>query len=488
MSIFSEMLSEYIREKEIKVFSLVKYCGIDRSTMYKIINGKRNPPTPELFQKIADFLHLTPVEYQRFEEAWKITLTGHDVYYRRKSVENFISYFPSPASVSIPDQPDFHISEETCRSPQAASTITSRQQLNAHLHHMLLTESGKKSGKIALLLQPDYDFLFGLLSSLNPSGSLKIQHLLCITGKDTFTDQNYLYNLSCLRKIFPLYMAGLDYVPRFFYDQIQSHYHNFNMFPCLILTSDQALMCDPEYKSGILYNSLEIVELLWKEFLSFYDKCSSLFTCAPLFPESPDAYFDILLDTTDQDLFIGIQPESCFTPFFTPSLLNEIFNHDIPYGEKILQSALKAFDNNRRKLLLGKFILYFTEEGIEYFARTGLIEEFPRMFYTPLNPDQRLQLLNAVLSSCQDGAYRILKHPLSHLPANLRLYIRNGQCCISFINNEMEIVLLQILESSFFATFQDYMENMETSCYYTEKESSAIIQRLIDRLHTGEWQ
>ena len=174
MSIFSEMLSEYIREKEIKVFSLVKYCGTDRSTMYKIINGKRNPPTPELFQKIAEFLHLTPVEYQHFEEAWKITLTGHDVYYRRKSVENFISYFPSPASVSIPDQPDFHISEETCRSPQAASTITSRQQLNTHLHHMLLTESGKKSGKIALLLQPDYDFLFGLLSSLKPSGSLKI--------------------------------------------------------------------------------------------------------------------------------------------------------------------------------------------------------------------------------------------------------------------------------------------------------------------------
>ncbi len=488
MSIFSEMLSEYIREKEIKVFSLVKYCGTDRSTMYKIINGKRNPPTPELFQKISDFLHLTPVEYQRFEEAWKITLTGHDVYYRRKSVENFISYFPSPASVSIPDQPDFHISEETCRSPQAASTIISRQQLNAHLHHMLLTESGKKSGKIALLLQPDYDFLFGLLSSLKPSGSLKIQHLLCITGKDTFTDQNYLYNLSCLRKIFPLYMAGLDYVPRFFYDQIQSHYHNFNMFPCLILTSDQALMCDPEYKSGILYNSLEIVELLWKEFLSFYDKCSSLFTCAPLSPESPDAYFKMLLDTTDQDFFIGIQPEACLTPFIADSLLDDIFNHSLPHGDMICQSARKAFDNNRRKLRLKQFILYFTEEGVEHFARTGLLEEIPRVFYTPLTPPQRLQLLQNVLACCQNNSYRILKSPLSHLLSNLRLCIRNGQCYITFINNKIETILLQVQESSFFATFQDYMENMETSCYYTEEESSAIIQRLIDRLHTGEWQ
>lgn len=488
MSIFSEMLSKYIREKEIKFFSLVKYCGTDRSTMYKIINGKRNPPTPELFQKITDFLHLTPIEYQRLEDAWKITLTGHDIYYRRKSVESFISSFPSPASVSTPDQPDFHISEETCRSPQAASTIISRQQLNAHLHHMLLTESGKKSGKIALLLQPDYDFLFSLLSSLKPSGSLKIQHLLCITGKDTFTDQNYLYNLSCLRKIFPLYMAGLDYTPRFFYDQIQSHYHNFNMFPCLILTSDQALMCDPEYKSGILYNNLEIVELLWKEFLSFYDKCSALFTCAPLSPESPGAYFKMLLDTTDQDFFIGIQPEACLTPFITDSILDDIFNHSLPHGDMICKSARKAFDNNRRKLRLKQFILYFTEEGVEHFARTGLLEEIPRVFYTPLTPPQRLQLLQDVLTCCQNNSYRILKSPLSHLPSNLRLCIRNGQCYITFINNKIETILLQVQESSFFTAFQDYMENMETSCYYTEEESSAIIQRLIDKLHTSEWQ
>lgn len=484
MSIFSEMLSEYIQKKEIKVFSLVKYCGTDRSTMYKIINGKRNPPSPEIFHKIVSFLHLTPMEYQRLEEAWKITLTGHDVYYRRKSVENFISNFPSPASVSFPDQPDFHTCTEENRPPLAASTIISRQQLNTHLHHIILNEAGKKAGKIALLLQPDHEFLFSLLASLKPSGSLKLQHLLCISSKDAFTDQNYLYNLSCLRKIFPLYMAGLDYSPRFFYDRIQSHYYNFNMFPCLILTSEHALMCDSEYKSGIFYSSPEIIRLLWDQFLNFHDRCYSLFTCAPLIPEAPDAYFDMLLDTTDQDFFIGIQPEACFTPFITDSILKDIFNHSLPHGDKICQSAREAFDNNRRKLRLGQFILYFTEEGAEHFARTGLIEEIPRVFYTPLTPSQRIQMLQSVLSCCQNGSYRILKYPLSHLPSNLRLCIRNGQCCITFINNKAETVLLRIQESSFFATFQDYMENIEAACYYTEDESAAIIQRLITQLRT----
>ena len=35
MSDFSDLLSKYIQEKNIQVASMVKYCGIDRSAMYK---------------------------------------------------------------------------------------------------------------------------------------------------------------------------------------------------------------------------------------------------------------------------------------------------------------------------------------------------------------------------------------------------------------------------------------------------------------------
>ena len=48
MSVFSDTLTRYIEHKNIKVFSLAKYCNLDRSTMYKILNGKRNPPSSEV--------------------------------------------------------------------------------------------------------------------------------------------------------------------------------------------------------------------------------------------------------------------------------------------------------------------------------------------------------------------------------------------------------------------------------------------------------
>ena len=56
MSVFSDLLSDYINEKQIKILSLAKYCDMDRSTMYKIMNGKRNPPSQETLKKMAHSL------------------------------------------------------------------------------------------------------------------------------------------------------------------------------------------------------------------------------------------------------------------------------------------------------------------------------------------------------------------------------------------------------------------------------------------------
>ena len=48
MSAFSDTLSQFIDDKKIKVYSMAKYCDTDRSTMYKFISGKRNPPSDEI--------------------------------------------------------------------------------------------------------------------------------------------------------------------------------------------------------------------------------------------------------------------------------------------------------------------------------------------------------------------------------------------------------------------------------------------------------
>lgn len=66
MSVFSDLLSEYITMKDVGVYPLSQFCGLDRSFMYKIINGKRNPSGEDVVRKMAQFMQLTPQEKNRF--------------------------------------------------------------------------------------------------------------------------------------------------------------------------------------------------------------------------------------------------------------------------------------------------------------------------------------------------------------------------------------------------------------------------------------
>ena len=91
MSVFSDTLTRYIEHKNIKVFSLAKYCNLDRSTMYKILNGKRNPPSSEVFEKMTQFMHLTPIEYNFLKETLEITQVGPDTYYSKECRKFYLS-------------------------------------------------------------------------------------------------------------------------------------------------------------------------------------------------------------------------------------------------------------------------------------------------------------------------------------------------------------------------------------------------------------
>ena len=93
MSVFSDLLSEYITMKDVGVYPLSQFCGLDRSSMYKIINGKRKPAGEDVVRKMAQFMQLTPQEKIDFMNAFYIARMGAEVYYRRKSVGELIETF-----------------------------------------------------------------------------------------------------------------------------------------------------------------------------------------------------------------------------------------------------------------------------------------------------------------------------------------------------------------------------------------------------------
>ena len=183
--------------------------------------------------------------------------------------------------------------------------------------------------------------------------------------------------------------------------------------------------CSSDYQNGIFIKSPDVVQLLWNQFISYKEQCSLFFRPAPLTPENHKAVIDSMFDTFyDQNDLIGIQPEPCLTPFFTGNLLHEIFNYDLPQADAILAAAEQAFQMNMVKIQNEQFLIYSTREGLLQFAKTGLTDEIPEIFYHPLTVEQRIEILNGVRQCCETGVYRFLQKPLSHLPHNLHFCIR----------------------------------------------------------------
>ena len=68
MSEFSTVLSRFVKEKDVNVYRLAKYCGYDRANLYKVMRGERKPPSLEVLNLLCEYMHLSPAEEEILEE------------------------------------------------------------------------------------------------------------------------------------------------------------------------------------------------------------------------------------------------------------------------------------------------------------------------------------------------------------------------------------------------------------------------------------
>lgn len=485
MSAFSEHLSWLITEKKAKVAALYKFCEVDRSTMYQYISGKRKVPASiDLVNRIAEFFHLTPVEYEKLKEAYLISKVGDEIYYRRQSVENFIRNFPDPLPTLIKQKrpnplemyPKLNHGELSCVS------FTSQIDLNHYLHRIFLEESLKENGRISLFLQPDNHFLFELLSSLKPVHNLRIEQILCINSTGQMNDKKELRSLEYLKKLFPLYVADLDFHPYYFYDDVHSHFENLNGLCCLILTSEYAITCTSDYQMGVLYGNPDVVSMLWNLFESYKKKCSELFRVEKFLPENESVFRCVI---SKDSICYMLQPESCLTVFITEEILRNVLNPNLPNYEEFIPLVLQMFGNTRKVVDAHHYFSYFTTAGLEHFVKEGRLKEIPDIFYTSFSIPDRIKMLESMIPYCKRGNYRILKEETStglELPLNFHLCVNGNFGYLLFTNISGQNVELIIREHGLLEAFEDYLNNFDESYYMSPEETVEVIERAIQSL------
>lgn len=482
MSEFSDSFRELIKEKDVNVYSMALYCNTDRSTMYKYISGKRKLKDISLFKKISEFMRLSPKEYQDFLRTYHITNIGEYTYYCRQNVENFILNFPEnfippkPPEDSYGDLPDYFR-----KSP--CFVLHSRVEINNYLYWMIHQESSASEGHLALLLQPDYEFLFHLLASIKPSRTpVQIEHIFCLNTSEQMTESKKIRNLLYMEKIMPLFFAGLDYHPYYFYDDINAHFYNLNTLPCLLLTSSGALMCSSDFKQGILYYDAEILAFLRKMYDNIKKKTSPLFHIVNSVLDECHTLGGMGWNLSPS---YGIQAEPCLVPYITPEILERVVYKRLPMRDALMANIREFLASAKSRIPSSHMHAYHTRQGVLHFLETGRLQEIPEEIYCPFNLQERFQMLENMLQYMSAGIYRMLKGPLENLPLNLHLSFTSYNGYILFRNHAGKNIYLIIEESSMLSAFMDYASNLDESYVCTPEETASFIREAMQKYKSG---
>ena len=103
MSDFSSKCREYLKNTGETVYQLSASSGLDRTSLQRMITGKRLPGM-DFVRQFCDSIRINPSQRQELIELYKIEKIGKEIYYNRKYIQELlkISCSPVPTKRSAP--------------------------------------------------------------------------------------------------------------------------------------------------------------------------------------------------------------------------------------------------------------------------------------------------------------------------------------------------------------------------------------------------
>lgn len=481
MTPFSTVLESLMKEKNIKTYAIAQYCGIDRSNMYKVLKGKRNPASEEVVNRMAEYMQLTPVEQKRLLEAYQITVVGAATYYRRKSVKNFLTSFSLEEcnmreSALEQEYMTVSVDEQIFRGD---GTLVRGRQLKYLISSVLNVEMQKGDGKISLIMQPDNDYVMDILFLAGVKKDyLKMEHIFCLSNANEVSSEKKDYNLECLRKILPMFVqCKCSYKPYCYYDNIASHRNRFNLLSSLIITSDYAVAFSAEENYGVLLTGENTIQYLQTLFENLKQD-TVLMACKM---DTLEGQIERFASVNINSGGVGFQADACLVPLLPPEFLGHFLKEALLSQPVVREKSEEYLSFSGEMMAKTNSTFLFSQAGIERFLRDGRLSELPESIYYPLDYKARLLLLGKLMKECESGKYRMLREEVPVAETDICLFSSPTDGYLLVPTTRGDRIFLEIRESGLLNAFLDYFKSLDDKSIYSEEETVAILKQILKR-------
>lgn len=480
MSRFSEKLKLVLSESGTNVYQLSKNSGLERTTIQRTLSGERLPSI-SFVKKLCSFLRVSPLEEKEILELYNICKIGEKTYMSRRYIKELIERI---ATIHIRDGnvPDFQkeitvteqIDEDIC-------TISGQYSVNSLIRSVLEDETANSEAQIIDVSVPfDYGFLYDILYQLylSNNGKIKIRNILRLS-KNPHALDNSNYNLEILSNFLPFaFSAGNGYQPYYYYDNYTAANDVSLIMPFYIITSKRLITLSTDFKTAILYNNENIVDMYKSSFQRAVAQSRPMMT----------EHFgcdDILLSYIESNINSGlvthvIEPQPCFAWYYTDELINTHLRQELENRDVILQLLYQFYGSYRNQSYRPMCI--FSIEGMQHFISTGIIADLPTQFALPLSAEERIWLLKKLREDIVSGRYSVFAADSSKfiIPnSTIQLHSTTRLDFVS-VNNNGIISSSCIEEKSIDEAFYDFFESLpESDLVYTKDETVKIIDSFI---------
>lgn len=287
---FHSLLNSIIDSQSVTKNSLINETGIDRSSFYQILSGKRIP-TKDQITSIIRQLDISAADEMALYDAFYLERLGETNYHYLKFTEKCLRVIGSPyidANASnnqtpsrsqelqnkLPDNPI-----DTDQSQAATGTILyhSTDEIICGLTKFLIHASKKENNHLQVSLPFDLSSrikLFSSIHSLIASGKFQnaaISQILHFQTKKPDDITEKLDGFATLLESILTKETNITYNIYYYSNEQKVSKNSGVLFPFYIITDDACLLLNADANKGCLLTDSSLIRLMREEFVSVFD-------------------------------------------------------------------------------------------------------------------------------------------------------------------------------------------------------------------------
>lgn len=372
---------------------LARLARIDRSTLYKILNGQRLPTETQL-QDLLTVLPVSQGEYASLTQLFSSAQHTDDQQRRFRLIQRLIaSVFGTQRTIkeaegllesgTVPLSPPayLHGAEEISRF------------LKSWLLHYLRSESEEPLMLSPMLTPAVVRTVVQVFSQ--PADAPKTLWQLCLFEQEGAGGNFFEQNLQVLAQAAPfLFVGNICYEARLSY-AAQITLPGLPL-PVYLLFPDLCLFLDEEGRNAVCIHDRDSVAFIRLQYSRQYLRApNARFLNARLrSAEECMAQTHRLTAAGGPAFWLRDQPP--LVGCLDPAMVAEVLQPGAPSAAAGLQTLL----DRQRDMAALEPCCYFTEEGVLRFLHTGQVDDVPDDLYRPLPPDLRRTLLRRLRDQC----------------------------------------------------------------------------------------